>query len=285
MNDLQQDKRQSSPPVALVTGSSKGIGAAIATAFAKEGSRVVLHGRTESVHLVDTTNKLLSDGAEAKFVTCDFSQPASSLEDHLRQFAESAHEQFGTLDILVNNAGGDVLTGEAQDWDFETKLGYLLQVDVSATLLLSRIVGERMVKDSSALESPSRMSIVNIGWDQAWQGMAGDSGEMFATTKGAIMAMTKSLAQSLAPNVRVNCVAPGWIQTDWGHNATTAWHDRAVSESLMQRWGTAEDIAKAVAFLASDQASFISGQVIPVNGGFKYFQVDREETSDDQTDS
>lgn len=273
MNDAQ--KPETSSPIALVTGSSKGIGAAIAYALARQGMRIVLHGRSESNHLSETRNRIEKNGWEAKVVTCDFSKATDSLEDHLRNLATTAYDQFGGIDILVNNAGGDVLTGQAKNWSFESQLTYLLQVDVSATLLLSRIIGGQM-KQENAAAPPVGKSIVNIGWDQAQQGMAGESGEMFATTKGAIMAMTKSLAQSLSPEVRVNCVAPGWIQTEWGDKASDQWHQRAIDESLMQRWGKPEDVADIVSFLVSQQARFISGQVIPVNGGFKYFRDNHE---------
>ncbi len=109
--------------------------------------------------------------------------------------------------------------------------------------------------------------ILNMGWDQAATGMEGDSGEMFAATKGAVMAFTRSLAKSLAPHVRVNCLAPGWIQTEWGATASEAWQQRAVAEALLDRWGTAEDVAKVARFLASDDASFITGQILDINGG------------------
>ena len=112
-------------------------------------------------------------------------------------------------------------------------------------------------------------SIINIGWDQAWNGMEGDSGEMFSAIKGAVMAFTKSLAKSLAPEVRVNCVAPGWIKTAWGDEASDYWHERATGEALRNRWGTPEDVASAVAFLASPAADFVNGQILPVNGGFR----------------
>lgn len=275
MNDAQNQQPENSKPIALVTGSSKGIGAAIAFALAKRGMRIILHGRRESDHLVETQRRVQASGAEVKIVTCDFSKPKTSLEEHLCELATTACDQFGSLDVLVNNAGGDVLTGEARNWSFETQLEYLLQVDVSATLLLSRIIGKRM---KEAGDSPTSIgkSIVNIGWDQAQQGMEGDSGEMFATTKGAIMAMTRSLAQSLGPEVRVNCVAPGWIQTEWGDTASSQWQQRAINESLMQRWGEPKDVANAVSFLASHDAKFISGQIIPVNGGFKYFQAEQK---------
>jgi 3-oxoacyl-[acyl-carrier protein] reductase len=111
--------------------------------------------------------------------------------------------------------------------------------------------------------------ILNIGWDQADLGMAGDSGELFAATKGAVMAFTRSLAASLAPQVRVNCIAPGWIKTAWGEHASAAWQERAVQESLRGRWGTPEDVAAVARFLASPAADFITGQVIHVNGGWR----------------
>jgi len=99
--------------------------------------------------------------------------------------------------------------------------------------------------------------------------MAGDSGEMFAAVKGAVMAFSGSLASSLAPEVRVNCVAPGWIKTKWAADASRHWHELAVDQSLVGRWGTPQDVAAAVRFLASPAAAFINGQTIPVNGGFR----------------
>ena len=84
------------------------------------------------------------------------------------------------------------------------------------------------------------------------------------------MAFTRSLTQSLAPEVRVNCLAPGWIRTAWGERASEYWQERAVRQSLRGRWGTPEDVARAAVFLASPAADFITGQVIPVNGGFRY---------------
>jgi 3-oxoacyl-[acyl-carrier protein] reductase len=166
------------------------------------------------------------------------------------------------IDIWINNAGADVLTGEAAEWPFEQKLARLWEVDVQGTIFLSRRIGARM-------RERGRGALVNIGWDQAAHGMAGDSGEMFAATKGAVEAFTRSLAKSLAPAVRVNCVAPGWIKTAWGEAASDYWQNRATRETLLGRWGTPEDVARVCRFLVSPDADYLTGQTINVNGGFR----------------
>jgi 3-oxoacyl-[acyl-carrier protein] reductase len=172
----------------------------------------------------------------------------------------------GRVDIWVNNAGADVLTGDAANWSFEQKLEHLWRVDLLATMRLSRLAGHRMRTQNG---SCAQRVIVNMGWDQADQGMGGDSGEMFTAIKGGVMAFSRSLAKSLAPDVRVNCLAPGWIRTAWGSQASSYWQQRACRESLLQRWGTPEDVARVVRFIVSPAASFITGQTIRVNGGFR----------------
>jgi NAD(P)-dependent dehydrogenase (short-subunit alcohol dehydrogenase family) len=162
--------------------------------------------------------------------------------------------------VWVNNAGADILTGEAADWPFAHRLRELLEVDVMAALLMARDVGRRMQDHGAGV-------ILNMGWDKADTGMEGDSAQLFAAAKGAVMAFTKSLALALAPEVRVNCLAPGWIRTAWGEGASIRWQERVRGETPLERWGTPQDVAQAARWLASPAAAFITGQVIRVNGG------------------
>jgi len=244
--------------VAVVTGASGGIGRAIALELARAGADVVVHGNRRADEAESVSAEVQRLGQRAKVLLADLADAAAR-----EAFAEAAWNWHGSVDVWINNAGADVLTGAAAHCSFEQKLERLWQVDVAATIGMSRAIGERMKSRGSG-------TIVNIGWDQAEQGMAGDSGEMFAAVKGAVMAFTRSLAQSLAPEVRVNCLAPGWIRTAWGERASAYWQARAERQALRGRWGTPEDVARAVTFLASPNADFITGQVINVNGGFRY---------------
>src|SRR5262249_13796306 len=109
--------------------------------------------------------------------------------------------------------------------------------------------------------------ILNMGWDQAETGMEGDSGQLFGAAKATVMAFSKGLALTLAPEVRVNCLAPGWIRTAWGEAASAAWQERVRRETPLRRWGTPADVAAAARWLASPAAAYVTGQVLRVNGG------------------
>jgi 3-oxoacyl-[acyl-carrier protein] reductase len=239
---------------AVITGSSSGIGRAIALELAIAGAHILVHARHNEKGAEEVALQARSLGRETRVLLADLSDPGE--QDRLVDAAWS----WRAIDIWINNAGVDVLTGEAAGWTFEEKLTALWKTDVVATLRMSRSVGQRMRDRGHGV-------ILNMGWDQAESGMAGDSGEMFGAVKGAVMAATRSLAKSLAPEVRVNCIAPGWIRTEWGMQASNDWQERAKRESLLARWGQPEDVARAACFLVSPAAEFINGQIIPINGG------------------
>lgn len=216
---------------ALITGSTSGIGAAIADRFERQGASVIRHG-SKLADLRDT--------------------------EAVARLAEQSWADG--LDILVCNAGEDTLTSPLAKASFEEKLDALLAVDLKATIRLSRSIGEKM-------KARGRGVILTIGWDQAETGMEGDSGQLFAAVKAAVMAFTRSLARTLAPEVRVNGLAPGWIRTAWGETASEIWQERVRHQTPLGRWGLPEDVADAALWLASPRANFITGQIIRVNGG------------------
>jgi 3-oxoacyl-[acyl-carrier protein] reductase len=236
----------------LITGSTGGIGRAIAQAFAAAGADVIVHGRR-----ADAAARVVGElnGVRSHTLLADLRDPVAG-----QSLLADAWELWGGLDVLILNAGADTLTGAAAHWSFERKLAELLAVDVTANTLLARAAGERMRRQGHGV-------ILTIGWDQAETGMEGDSGQLFGAAKGAVMAFSRSLAVTLAPTVRVNCIAPGWIRTAWGETASATWQDRVRRETPLGRWGTPEDIAAAAVWLASPAAAYITGQVIRVNGG------------------
>jgi 2-amino-4-hydroxy-6-hydroxymethyldihydropteridine diphosphokinase len=239
---------------ALVTGSTSGIGRAIALELAAAGAHVIVHGRRLPA-MAEVCGEVRKQGVQAAGVLGELAEP-----DRRSSFVEYTWRVWGGVDIWINNAGADTLTGEAADWPFERKLQELWAVDVTATIAMSRYVGQRMKAAGGGV-------IINMGWDRAETGMEGDSGQLFAATKGAVMAFTKSLALDLAPEVRVNCLAPGWIKTAWGQSASKSWQERAVQDTPLGRWGTPEDVGKVARWLASPAAAFLTGQIIRVNGG------------------
>ena len=240
---------------AVVTGSSSGIGRAIALQLAAAGAEVLIHAN-RSISAGETLrNEITAQGRSCAFLQADLGTTEGA-----DSFFEAALETLGNIDIWINNAGVDILTGEGAKLSYGEKLEALIAVDLRASMLLARRAGAAMKERRGGV-------ILNMGWDQAAVGMEGESGELFGAVKGGVMAFTRSLALSLAPEVRVNCLAPGWIRTAWGEEAPAEWQERVLREVPLERWGTPADIATTALFLVSDAASFISGQVVNINGG------------------
>ncbi len=241
---------------AVVTGSSSGIGRAIALAFAKAGADVVIHYQESKTEAESIANLAEKENVRAFVFQADFRSP-----EDCDTLVSRSWKTLGGVNIWVNNAGADVLTGPNALLPFDEKFQLLMEIDVKSTIRLSRSVGKLMksnMKDGL---------ILNMGWDQAETGMEGDAGELFSCVKGGIMAFSRSLALTLAPEVRVNCLAPGWIRTSWGEKASAEWQDRVLDETPLCRWGTPEDVAAAAHFLASPSAAYLTGQTIRINGG------------------
>jgi 3-oxoacyl-[acyl-carrier protein] reductase len=241
---------------AVVTGSTSGIGRAMAVAMARAGARVLVHGRSAPL-AAEAAAEIAGLGQQAPVVLADLADPAAS--ERLVDVAWS--ELGGRVDVWINNAGADILTRSALQQPFAERLQQVLDVDLRATVLCSRLVGQRMQAQGGGL-------IVTMAWDQALTGGVGtESGQLFAAAKAGIVGFSKALARGLAPSVRVNILAPGWIETAWGEDVNRELYERLRRQTPLQRWGKPEDVAAAAVFLASDQASFLTGQVLMVNGG------------------
>jgi 3-oxoacyl-[acyl-carrier protein] reductase len=180
--------------------------------------------------------------------------------EEVRRLAEAALAAHGRVDIWVNNAGADILTGPARSLAPEEKLRRLLAVDLMGTYHGSRAAAAAMGGRGG--------SIINIAWDHVLHGYPSEYGVLFGAAKGGVLGLSMSLARQLAPAIRVNVLAPGWIKTAWGaEGAGAGLEAKIVGMTPLARWGLPEEVAAAAVFLAGDAAGFITGQVLAVNGG------------------
>ena len=241
---------------AVVTGASTGIGQAVAYALAKEGAKVVVNYRSSDAEAQHCVKTIMANGGEAKSFQADLSDRAN-----IEQLVSDANEYLGGIDIWANIAGADILTGAGAVVEDAIKLQQLLDVDLKGTIHCCWAVEE-------ILKASRVGAIVNMSWDLALSGMPGRNPEMFAAAKAGVSGFTRSFARSVAPDIRVNEVAPGWIATEFAETTMTEEYRRGVIEQTpLARFGKPEDIAAAVVFLCSNEASFVTGQTLKVNGG------------------
>ena len=253
--DFKPTGRELQGTRAAVLGSTSGIGRAVALELACAGADVVIHGRASRAAAEAVAHEARALGVRAHVIMADLADRAAG--DRL---VAEAWDLWNGLDAWLHIAGADILTGPLRNAPFDSKLATVLDVDVISTIRLCREIGRRMRERGGG-------SIVTMGWDQAETGMEGDSGELYSAAKGAVMAFTRSLALSLAPSVRVNAIAPGWIKTAWGETAPTSWQDRVIRETPLRRWGEPCDVARLARFLVSPEAAFMTGQIVRINGG------------------
>jgi 3-oxoacyl-[acyl-carrier protein] reductase len=240
----------------LVTGASSGIGRAIALAAARHGADVAItfHSNEHGAH--DVVNGITALNRRAAAFELDLSNEAS-----IRTLGAKARDALGRVDVWVNNAGADILTGEAAALDTTARLDRLIAVDLRGTMLASWEAVALMQ------QQPQGGVIINMSWDHVVAGMAGENPQLFAAVKGGILAFSKALARSVAPAIRVNVIAPGWIETSFGKGVDEQVHKAVTESTPMKRWGTPEDVAGAAIYLASPAAEFLTGQTIMVGGG------------------
>jgi 3-oxoacyl-[acyl-carrier protein] reductase len=241
--------------VAVVTGASRGIGRAIALTLAREGARVVVNYIRSHGHAEAVVAEIRAAGGEALTARADVSRAAE-----VDGLLEAALDAYKRVDTWVNNAGADILTGEARTWPAERQWDEVMAVDLKGTWLCSRTAAEAMRRGEGGV-------IVNFSWDHVAHGMGNATAAIYAAAKGGVAAMSRSLAREFAPEVRVNVVAPGWIRTEWLDGAGAEVQHRVAEATPLGRPGTPDDVAGAVAFLASAEAKFITGQTLAVNGG------------------
>ena len=237
--------------VAVITGGSRGIGAAIAARLAESGAAVVVSGR-DAGRLDRAVKDLESLGASALGVVAD----AAKREDADR-LAETARERFGRVDVLVNNAGvtrdGLLLRMKDDDWD------RVMDVNLRGAFLMTRAVTKTMIRQKSG-------RVINIA---STAGAMGNAGQVnYSAAKAGLIGFTKAAARELAHwSILVNAVAPGLIDTDMSAAMPAAARDTLIAQIPLGRVGTAREVAEMVGFLAGDGAAYVTGQVFHVNGG------------------
>jgi 3-oxoacyl-[acyl-carrier protein] reductase len=235
--------------VALVTGASRGIGAAIARAFAAEGATLLLCARGEGVETL--AKELTQKQRPARAMRGDLSDPAFT-----RELIASARKEHGRVDVLVNNAG--ILRQGLIGMTTVDQMRELWNVNVLAVMALTQYA----IRVMDSQRSPSIVNLASIAGTEGMEGVTA-----YSASKAAVVGYTLSTAKELAPKgIRVNAIAPGFIDTEMVRGVTADWYERRIQSIRMGRIGTPEDVAGVAVFLASDLSRYVTGQVIGVDG-------------------
>jgi 3-oxoacyl-[acyl-carrier protein] reductase len=238
--------------VALITGSGRGIGKAIAVKLAEMGARAAINDLPGSTEAADTVRDIQSQGGEALLA------PGSITEStDIKTIVDQIIEEWGQIDILVNNAGitrdALMLRMTEDDWD------KVMDVNLRGAFLCTRLVLRKMI---------------GLGWGRVINiasvaGVMGNMGRVnYSAAKGGLVALTRSLAPETGPrNITINAIAPGFIATQMTENLPAEQKEMVLSRTALKRFGTPREVAELAGFLASDRASYITGQVICIDGG------------------
>ena len=236
--------------VAIITGSSRGIGKAVAILFAEEGAKVVINCKDQTEDEKKIVNAIGKN--KAIFIQADISK-----EEDVKRLVSETIKKFGRIDILVNNAG--VIFREG-NWKSSEEIWHAtMNINLTSAWLMIREVAPIMTKNGSG-------SIVNISSIYGFLGAA--SVLAYSSAKGGIITMTKAFAKELAPNIRINAVAPGNVITDMTKEAGKKVIKFFEQQTPLKRSAEPDEIAKAILFLASSDASFITGELLVVDGGY-----------------
>lgn len=238
--------------VALITGAARGIGKAIAKKFAENGYNVVINYVSAKTDIKTLTKEFEDLGVKVLLVKADVSN-----KEEAEGLVNQTIEKFGKIDVLVNNAGitKDNLLMRMSEEDFEK----VLDINLKGTFLITKFATKYMMKKRCG-------SIINLA---SVVGVAGNAGQCnYSASKAGVIGFTKSIAKELASrNIRANAVAPGFIKTDMTDVLSDNVKENINSQIPLKRMGTAEEVAKLVYFLGTAESSYITGQVINVDGG------------------
>lgn len=245
--------------VAVITGASRGIGKATALLFAKEGAKVVVDycinefeydAKENAQNVINEIEKI---GSEAIMVECDVSN-----EMEVKRLIDETIKNFGKIDILVNNAGivydVPIFEKTIEQWK------KTLDVNLIGTFLCSKYASEQMLKKDNG-------KIINISSTNGTNCFSPESAD-YDASKAGIINLTKNLAKELAPKIQVNSVAPGWVNTEMNEDLPKDFIEEELEKIYLKRFAEPEEIARVALFLASDDASYITGSILKVDGGY-----------------